>query len=57
MKVAAASEDRMKVFKECQEQEKASEDDVQAFRSHKIPPSAKCLAACIYEKSGGVSAL
>lgn len=45
----------MKVFKECQEQEKASDDDVQAFKSHKIPPTAKCLAACIYEKMGGVS--
>lgn len=45
----------MKIVKECQDQEKASDEDVQAFRNHRITPSGKCLVACVNEKIGGVS--
>lgn len=42
----------MKTVNECKEQEKATDEDVQAFLSHKLEQShaGKCLVACIYEK-------
>lgn len=51
------SEDKMKLLNECKEQEKATDEDVQMFLSQKKPESkgGKCLMACIYEKTGGVS--
>lgn len=51
------SEDKMKTAAECKDQEKATDEDVQAFISHKLQQSrsGKCLLACIYEKSGAVS--
>lgn len=50
------SEDKMKIVNECKEQEKATDDDFQAFLSHKLQQTStgKCLMACIYEKIGGV---
>lgn len=39
---------------ECKEQEKATDEDMQAFLSHKLVQShtGKCLVACFYEKDG-----
>lgn len=57
LKAEKSTEERVKELKECQEQEKATDEEIQAFRTHKLPPSGKCLAACVYEKAGGVSQL
>lgn len=47
----------MKLLNDCKVQEKATEEDVQMFLNQKKPESksGKCLMACIYEKTGGVS--
>lgn len=46
------TDDKMKMVAECKEQEKAAEEDVQAFITHKLQQSrtGKCFLACIYEK-------
>lgn len=50
-------EEKMKTANECKDKEKATDADVQAFMTHRMPdtPTGKCLAACIYEKLGAVS--
>ena len=44
---------------ECKMTENASNDDVTAFLNHKSAENlnAKCLLACLYEKSGVVSSI
>lgn len=54
---ADSNEEREKLFKDCGEQEKATNEDVQAIRAQKIPADGKCLLACVYEKQGSVSQL
>lgn len=46
----------MTVLNECKVTEKATDADVQAFLSHKIPQnrSGKCIMACVFEKNGDV---
>lgn len=48
------TEEKIKTAAECKDQEKATDEDVQAFISHKLQQSrsGKCLLACIYEKMG-----
>lgn len=55
-KADETSEDKMKTANECKEQEKATDEDLQAFTNHKLQQTqtGKCLMACIYEKNGGV---
>lgn len=50
------TEDKIKTAKECKEEEKATDEDMQAFVSHKLQqtPTGKCFLACIYEKNGSV---
>lgn len=48
----------MKLVNECKDQEKASDDDAQAWLKDYSPPSTpagKCLMACMHEKIGTVS--
>lgn len=51
--VPPSQEEQKKIFNECKEQEKASEDDIQEFMDYKVPqsPKAKCVLACMHEKS------
>lgn len=46
----------MGVLNECKVEEKATDDDIKGFLSHKIPQnrSGKCLMACAFEKNGDV---
>lgn len=46
------TDDKMKMVAVCKDQEKATEEDVQAFITHKLQQSrtGKCFLACIYEK-------
>lgn len=48
--------DDKKSFEECKAMEKATDEDVQQFMSKSLQtPTAKCFAACAYEKFGVVS--
>lgn len=47
------------MFNECKAQEKASDADVESILTHKpiqsLSMPAKCLVACMFEKTGVVS--
>lgn len=49
--------DVKQILDECKISEKASDDDVQKLVDHRAPQglNAKCLLACLYEKTGVVS--
>lgn len=50
----SSEDDRKKIINDCKVSEKATEDDAQQLLNRKVPkgPNAKCLMACVYEKTG-----